>query len=96
MAIKLKARDMAEAYLFSRAGFVITNNTYGKYVILIKIETNEVQWDYEEWPNRTMITAHKYIQDYFNQLNTGDVIDVEYILGLSENKKQSERITNPI
>lgn len=41
--------------------------------------------------SRTMSAAHKYIRDNFDHLDSGDVIDVEFILGETKEKKKSER-----
>ena len=46
-------------------------------------------WDIKA---RTMIVAHKFIKEHFDELETGDVIDVEYILGETDTQKMSERI----
>jgi hypothetical protein len=47
--------------------------------------------DAYHWGDRTMQTAHIYIDEHFAELNDGDVIDVEFILGESTEKKISER-----
>ena len=39
-----------------------------------------------------MIEAHRHIQYSWDELESGDVVDVEYILGESKFKKVSERI----
>ena len=40
--------------------------------------------------SRTMRAAHDYIQKNWDQINGGDLIDVEFILGEKETKKESE------
>lgn len=45
-----------------------------------------------EWSRgRTMSIAHEYINANWEQLASGDVIDVQHILGEIETKKESER-----
>lgn len=39
---------------------------------------------------RTYGVAHKYIEEHWNDLRSGDVIDVEFILGETKTKKRSE------
>lgn len=39
-----------------------------------------------------MVEAHRYIESYFDKLNSGDVIDVEHILGETKEPKVSERL----
>jgi len=38
-----------------------------------------------------MTVAHAYIEKNFHNLNSGDVIDVEFILGETDKPKTSER-----
>ncbi len=40
--------------------------------------------------NRTRIIAHQYIADNWAELRSGDVIDVEFILGISPEIKKFE------
>lgn len=44
---------------------------------------------------RTMSTVYKYLIKDFTSFASGDVIDVEYILGEKSSVKQSERFTSP-
>lgn len=39
---------------------------------------------------RTMPNAHQFIIDHWNEIEDGDVIDVEFILGETDTKKVSE------
>ena len=39
-----------------------------------------------------MPIAHNYVLDHFDELEDGDVVDVEFILGETEVKKTSERL----
>lgn len=80
-----------EDWLLRRSG-------YGKsedrdYVYLIHLQTGEGQYDPYKWGrcSRTLHEAHKYIIAHFDELQTGDVIDVEFILGESATKKTTER-----
>lgn len=68
---------------------------YGKYsplIILTKINSNPLQSAYspDEWGDRTMSTAHAYIEEHYNELPSGTVIDVQYILGETKNPVRSE------
>ena len=80
-----------EDWLLRRSG-------YGKsedrdYVYLIHLQTGEGQYDPYKWGccSRTLHEAHRYITEHFDELQTGDVIDVEFILGESAIKKTTER-----
>lgn len=61
-------------------------------VILTLLESGESRNDPFKWNNgcRTLTEAHRYIVNNFYNLNSGDVVDVEYILGESAIKKASE------
>jgi len=45
------------------------------------------------WPSRTYQVAHDYIITNWATLKDGDVIDVEFILGITAAPKVSERLT---
>lgn len=61
-------------------------------VILTILESGESRNDPFKWNDgcRTIKEAHWYINNNFYKLNSGDVIDVEYILGESDTQKVSE------
>ena len=44
------------------------------------------------WPGgtRTMPVAHKWILENFDRLDDGQVIDVEFILGITDHPKEPE------
>ena len=43
-----------------------------------------------DWNDRTMSVAHRYIEDNFDTLSDGDVVDVRHILGEVEHPASSE------
>lgn len=43
------------------------------------------------WGGRTRPVAHNYIIEHWHELNDGDVVDVEFILGETSSPKASER-----
>lgn len=43
------------------------------------------------WGDRTYNVAHNYITDNWSHLNDGDVVDVQFILGETTERKISER-----
>ena len=61
-------------------------------VILTILESGKSRNDPFKWNNgcRTLTEAHRYISNNFYDLNSGDVVDVEHILGESATKKASE------
>lgn len=94
MAVLLSQRDVesvAGRWLLSRAGLVSHSH---RWVMLTKLETDETHCCYSTWSNRTMEIAHKFIRDNWDSILDGEVIDVEHILGITEEKKSSERLLN--
>ena len=85
LAVKLEPCNEADRYLLARAGFGIDPVTQSGYVILTKINDNEglSTSDPYSWPGglRTMQEAHKYIRFNFASLESGAVVDVEFLLG---------------
>lgn len=93
MAIKLSGRTEPERYLISRTGFGKTPGEHQRFVILVRLVDQKGQYDPLKWNCRTMETAHKTITEKWDDYESGAVIDVEYILGLSKFIKESERLT---
>ena len=79
--------DSYEDSLMTRAGY----GTFGMVIMTI-LATGESTNDPYKWDNssRTFREAHQYIYLNYYKLNSGDVIDVEYILGETTTKKESE------
>lgn len=77
----------AEDFLLRRAGFdpALPQIIFGTLECLEK-----TKWDPNDWRDRTMTTAHEYIQRNWYALNSGDVIDIEFIKGERESPKLSE------
>ncbi len=89
MAVKPVSDNMVESWiLLGRSGF----NRETHCIYLIHLGGQQAKHDAYEWGNsRTMHEAHKYIEQNFDTLQSGDVIDVEFILGETTEKKISER-----
>ena len=87
MATLATGDDRHEQYLLMMSGF----GHISPLIILYSLELNEGHWDAYHWGDRTRNTAHKYIQENWEKLKSGDVIDVEYILGETHEPKVSQR-----
>jgi hypothetical protein len=89
IAISMQAKNEVEQYYFVRSGYL--NNC--TLINVIRIDVPKCNDDPYKWSHssRTMQIAHEYIQKHWNELNTGDVVDVEYISGETSTPKQSER-----
>lgn len=83
-----------QRYLLARCGYG-TSREEQRLVIVGQLNyPGPVHYDPNKWEGsaRTMPTAHEYIRDHFDELNDGDVVDVEFILEEKPTKKVSERI----
>ena len=80
-AIKMLPGDEKELFLFKGAGYRWANPC----IMLVAIEApwNSARCS-DDWINRsgrTFPVAHKWIEDNFDTIKNGEVIDVEFILG---------------
>lgn len=79
-----------EAWLLRRGGFQVDP---GGPIFLMKLQTGGGEYDPYAWPSgsRTMQAAHAHIEEHWTELESGAVVDVEFIMGLSKKPKRSER-----
>jgi hypothetical protein len=92
LAVKVEAANEFECYLLRRSGYSLPSDL----IILTGLAggLDKSTCDPYDWgSNRTRLFAHKYIAENFDKLQSGQVIDVEFILGETEKPKESERLT---
>ena len=96
MAFELDYDSEAERYLLACAGYGNTPGHNIRVVVLWKMDggNGQATSDAYKWASRTMNTAHLHIKEHWDELETGDVIDVEFILGETKSMKMSERLSN--
>ena len=93
LAIRMRADSAVQSYyIHGRCGHPPEGS-----IVLMMINDCKATNDPYEWEKlgsgpRTMPTAHQYIIEYFDELNDGDVVDVEFILGETSKVKSSERL----
>lgn len=86
-AISTEPSNEGQGYLLRRCGF-----NQGNAVIIARLNGEQPSSaDAYFWNDRTMQTAHHYIDRHFHDLNDGDVIDIEFILKETDKPKTSER-----
>lgn len=92
IATKMVATQNAEKYELARCGYHNSN-----MVMLATIDNEECHYDPYGWGtwSRTLFEAHKYIRDHFDELTSGQVVDVEYILGEVDKPCQSDQYYVP-
>src|SRR4030095_7029110 len=80
-----------ERYLLARAGYTLEPAC----VMLCRMDAyganRNASYDPYAWADRTLTVAHQHITKEFDNLKSGDVIDVEFILGETTTPKLSER-----
>lgn len=96
MAVKLteENRESVEAWLLDRAGL----NYAASYTILLwNLSENRGAVDPYHWQGapsiRTFPVCHEYLEQHFDELESGDVIDIQFIIGETTEKKTTERKT---
>lgn len=90
LACLMASENDQEAWLLRRAGYGPGNDL----VLMAGIAAHPDKASYSpyDWGNnRTRQVAHQYIAQHWDDLPTGAVIDVEFILGETKEPKKSER-----
>ncbi len=96
MAVRVAAEGEAERWLLSWSGYGQEVAQQAQFVLVAQINAGygTITSDNFKWGDRrTMLYAHKYIKAHFDELESGAVIDVEFILGESEKPKEPQRLT---
>lgn len=101
MAIRLGSASysceatLREGYLFARAGYGPNRVSHMEYVFMVQLAggTGMGTSDPYDWESQTMQVVHSWLINQKNWENflSGDVIDVEFITGVTSQPKVSER-----
>lgn len=91
MATKLHSTNIKEKWLLKQEGFwgeplIMVSVFYGENIIS---ECMDLHWTRA----RTIRNAHHYINEHFDELESGDVIDVRFILG-EQNEPEKSLFSN--
>lgn len=106
MAIRLRNRTPEEFFLLRRAGYGAEEIggpeespgvlAHGRepYIVLAKLVEVEAHYDAFLWRNpRTMGTAHRELIANWEKYQSGDVLDVRFVLGEQDKPAVSESMT---
>lgn len=87
VAVQFVPANAQEHYLLRRLGFDLN-----KHPVVVHVTTPDgsSQNDPIAWGGSTMSYAHYYIEEMWDSLQSGQVIDCEYIRGETDTPKQSE------
>jgi len=92
LAIRMLAEpgDVAQEWLFhSKAGYPRD----GSGIVLMHMDDQRAHSDPYDWVgSRTMCAAHQYIQEHFDDLKDGEVVDVRVILGEEKVPAETDRL----
>lgn len=95
LAIKLDPVTEGDRYLLARAGYGLTEADQGEYILLLNLNGGEGKYncDPHGWTGATtMPIIHGWLLDSWEDVKSGDVVDVEYITGQTKECKVSERL----
>lgn len=87
LVIRMVSTEDSEKYLLARSGY----DSKAPLCLVVHLSSNRAQYAPMTWDGRTMPNAHRYIEKNWDNLASGEVIDIEFILGETLEKKQSER-----
>jgi hypothetical protein len=82
----------AQRYYLRRCGYPLRLGEPNIAVTNLNMSGGPASNDPFFWQNRTLHEAHNYILSHWAELQDGDVIDVQFILGEKSDKKISERL----
>lgn len=87
-----------ERWLLRRAGYGYTQISgmetgMDPYIILVTLDGVRANYDPFSWgPARTLGAVHQYIIEHWDELKSGDLLDVEFILHEKPEPKVTEQI----
>ena len=94
LAVDMSPDNSAQRYLLRRCGYPCDGQPN---IILTRLDgSGKATNDPYEWGGRTYPVAHDYIIRRWNELRDGDVVDVSFILGETQEPKVSERFTTGV
>lgn len=100
MAVQLEPGCEADRYLLARAGYGRKPEEQKQYYLVATLITQwgwvDTEYDPFKWGGeRTMNAAHHYIEKNWDSLESGAVVDVQFILGETAEPKVSEAMPQP-
>jgi len=87
VGVKMKSDDQQVSRLLAHAGYARHATSY---ILLTFLTDTRATYDPYDWGDRTRFNAHFYITERWDELKSGDVVDVEYILGETITPRKSD------
>lgn len=96
LVVQLGSAIEQERWLMASTGYGRAFEDQSGYVVLVKINGGEpcaAHIDPFAWGQspKTMFVAHQWVKEHFDEIAPGQVVDVEFILGLRGEPKVSNR-----
>jgi hypothetical protein len=97
MAVRIKLDpesvvSAAERWLLRRVGYPSRElDSRNGMVLVIRLTDNRIEYLPSAWGCATVGTAHEHIAEAWDVLESGDVVDVQFITGERDRPVQSER-----
>jgi inhibitor of KinA sporulation pathway (predicted exonuclease) len=93
LAIKIDTERQVEREIIYWSG-------HGGFIMMIDLAGPKIERAWAHWGknDRTRSEAHKYIEENWDKIQSGDVVDVEFVLGEVKKPKRPhwlERIPKP-
>ena len=89
MAIKMQSDNPAEQYHLKDQGY---SEDY-PCIMVVRMEKGHIAtYNASDYGDRTMCQSHLHIIEHYDRLKSGDVVDVEYVLGEVDKPKVSQNI----
>jgi len=82
LCIKLASKNEAERYLLARTGYGRVPENHEQYVLMLPLAGGRGQYNcdpYEWVGNRTKKQCHHHITEHWDELESGQVVDYEFI-----------------
>jgi hypothetical protein len=96
IAIKLEPGNEPDRYLLAMVGYGLRAQKQSQYILMGKLQTGKLKCtpsSHAGYPAvRTLPMAHHHVLKHWDELTSGDVIDVEFILGEVPAPKISQRV----
>lgn len=94
ICIKLEPSNEADRYLLAMTGYGLVAEEQVQYILYSKLQGGEFTCVPEEHNvgARTHSVAHYHINEHWDELKSGDVIDIEFLVGETTTPKTSQRL----
>jgi hypothetical protein len=100
MAFRLESTNEAERWILARSGYGKYPWDHAKHVAVWPLSGGRNVCTTDPFEHqiagRTLLHAHQFIEQHFDELLSGDVVDVWFILGEKEAPSVSDRFYRPV